>query len=109
MANWSVRDEFDALADRVGGCSICNSDLRKDNAGKQERAITTGVYIEMEGLFTICESCLTEGANLIGMIPTPRAQALAVKNRELGLENHRLKGRLAAMERAVETLKEEFE
>lgn len=100
MADWSVREDFVPGVDRGVECSICHSDLRTNLKGIRERAITTGELIEMEGLFTICETCLVEGAYLIGMIPSARAETLQKRNRELGMENKRLRERLEIFEKA---------
>lgn len=89
--SWSIRSEFIPGVDRGVSCSVCHSDLRRDMAGTKEPVVTTGELIEMEGLFSICATCIREAAALVGMISEDRAKALAKKNRELGQENHQLR------------------
>lgn len=60
-------------------CSICGSaDRPIAGTHNHERVVDTGVFIEFEGEFVICESCWVEGAAKLGMVKADRhAQALA--------------------------------
>jgi hypothetical protein len=95
---WSLRNEFLPGVDRGVNCSVCHSDLRNARDGTRERVVTTGELIDMEGLFSICESCICEAAALVGMISEEKARALAVKNRQLGQENHNLRKQQAVLD-----------
>lgn len=96
--SWSVRNEFVPGVDRGVNCSVCHSDLRTALDGSKEQAVTTGELIEMEGLFTICETCIGEAAALIGWIEPVKAKSYVLKNRELGAENARLRQRQEVLE-----------
>lgn len=95
---WMKRDQFYPSIDRGCRCSICGSDPRRNLAGVAEPVYTTGICIDLEGLFTICESCLVEGANLLGWVSKDKADQLRESNRKLGKENKELRERTAVLE-----------
>jgi len=63
---WDIIETFTS-ASRGGVCSVCGTE-NKVKDGK--KALTCGVYIEMEGDFDICVSCIEEAAYLIGFVPS---------------------------------------
>lgn len=101
---WSIRPQFLPGIDRECRCSMCGSDPRKNMAGEQERVFNSGVVIDFEGFFSICESCLIEGATLLGYIPPEKAKELGKTNRRLGQENFELKKKVAVLDQLRELL-----
>jgi hypothetical protein len=80
---WQVLPDY-PIGTRGNACLVCNSDLRNIKLTKQkERALSTGIAIDFEGIVVICESCITEAADLIGMVPEAAVDRLRKNNREL--------------------------
>jgi len=57
-------------------CSICGTRQRTDHRESPEPVYTTGVFIEYEGTFDMCEGCLVEGAVLVGCLTPAAAEGL---------------------------------
>ncbi len=76
-----------------GSCYRCGTDRKP--------AIDTGVSIDMEGTLMLCHACITEMADLIGMIPGAKAEELRQSNRKLG-------SKVKALEETNEALRGAF-
>ena len=57
-------------------CSMCGTARRTLNRPIPERVFTTGIYIDMEGTFDICEGCLLEGVQCVGGLTPDQADTL---------------------------------
>lgn len=69
----TLRSDFTIASRGHGTCSICACNRRPldstDPNGPHERVLSTGIFIEFEGDFDICESCAREIAQTIGFVP----------------------------------------
>lgn len=72
---WQLCPEFPPNTRLGSVCSVCGSDLRPRRTGGHERALDTGIWIDQEGRFVICESCVREAAALIDLIDPGAQQA----------------------------------
>lgn len=107
---WQVLPEYPNAT--IGNtCLVCNSDLRprsQNKADGKEYALSTGVFIDFEGLVVICESCITEAAHLLKFVPEHAVENLRKNNRELGRQNTQLRKELGQAKQAIKSLKEIF-
>ncbi len=101
--SWSLLPEF-PNGTRHNACLVCNSDLRQNPDNTHELAISTGIYIDFEGLLCICQSCLTEAARLLDLIPASEIERLQKNNRELGRQNRQLKDEQTTAKRTIADL-----
>jgi hypothetical protein len=106
-----LREAFTSKA-RYQKCSICGSGLRPlwagDPTSATERAIDTGIFIDFEGQFEICEHCGVEIARLVGYIaPTELAEVLD-ENEQLREALHTEQAARQRKEQVVQVLSQEL-
>lgn len=101
---WQLLPEFPPNTRAGNVCSICGSDLRQFRTGGHERALDTGIWIDAEGRFVICESCVIEAADLLGMIHAGTAHALRANILRVEHENRELKAGLDTANRLLKGL-----
>lgn len=92
MAQFQVVEEFSSLGGVGGTCALCNASKRV--LERPERIITTNLVTDMkdappgvwpEQYMEFCESCVTEMAQLLGMLDQRGAERLVKHNTELQL------------------------
>jgi hypothetical protein len=100
------------LASRGMKCSICHCNQRPlykgDLSGPHERIVRTGINIDFEGEFDICESCITEMGKLVGLGPDDALLDARVANMDLRRELEETQQSLEAMKLALTTLSQEL-
>lgn len=90
--------EFGQLNSASSGvCYICNVDRQP----KAEGVVSTGHFIEAEGLLELCKACVLEMAALFGVVEGDRALRLGDTNRRLGMQ---LKASLATQDAQGKTI-----
>lgn len=106
-----VIKDFD-MASRGSKCSICHNNARLldscDPEGGKERVIRTGVNIDFEGEFDICESCVGEMALMVNYGPDDDLLTARVDNMLLREEVEALRNTVASQELALSTLSREL-
>jgi len=72
--SFSEQTDFDALRGRFRGnpvCSVCNLPKRSN-----DEIVFRGPLIHMEGFFDVCQTCIVDAAQKVGMILADKAEAL---------------------------------
>lgn len=64
--SWTLIPQF-TPASRGGVCSCCGTDQK---VTPERGVLSPEIYIEMEGDFDVCQSCIEEAAYLIGFVPS---------------------------------------
>ena len=96
-----------AFSDTARGnvCSVCGWHQRAvdeaDPNGPKERVVDTGVFIDHEGTFEVCETCIVEMAHAVGMIEEATATGLK-------MEASALRSRATKAENALAKAKDAF-
>lgn len=100
------------FASRNMKCSICHCNQRPlssaDPNGAKERIVRTGINIDFEGEFDICESCLKEMGKLVGLGEDDLLLTARVDNMDLRRQVEELERTLEAKDVALTTLSQEL-
>lgn len=87
-----------------GLCYRCRSHVQHDAP-----VVSTGIWVEMEGLVEFCRQCVVEMASLYGLIAPDKAEALRKSNRSLGQQLKAQYGVQASLDKQVSALNDQIE
>lgn len=76
--SWTIQNEF-VPGTVAMACYVCKCDLRPESPTGQEgheKALDTGIMIDFEGYVALCESCVIEAGNLIGLTEPAKVRDL---------------------------------
>lgn len=74
---WNVRDDYPAGTPR-NCCYVCQTGIRElpSTPTRKEKVLDPQIQIDFEGYLCICESCITEAAQMLGMFTIEQAGQL---------------------------------
>jgi hypothetical protein len=85
-------------------CFFCKAAQRTLFQGRRESVIDCEKLVDFEGWVSICESCVTEMAGLLGMITPIKSNNLKQAVKDAHEETEALAARLVTAEQALKAL-----